>query len=76
MKKYFELSNKVYDALKWIALTVIPTIVWALGVLLPLYGISAETTNVVTVTLGVIGTVIGVLIGVSSISYNSQCYEE
>lgn len=64
------LPDKVYNVLKWIALTAIPTFVWALGILLPLYGVSAETANVVIVTVGVVGSVIGALIGVSTISYN------
>lgn len=65
-----KLSDKVYQALKWIALTLIPTLTWALNLLLPLWGVSDDTTKVVVTTIAVLGTVIGALIGVSTINYN------
>ena len=70
------LNNKAYDALKWISITLMPTLVWALGILLPIYGVSDGITNAVIVTIGVVGTVIGALIGVSTISYNNKKKED
>lgn len=58
------IPNKVYDVLKWVSIIFLPTIAWALGELLPDYGIDPY---VYVHFLDVMGMVIGALIGASQI---------
>ena len=59
------LPDKVYQALKWLGVLLIPALSWALGELLPDYGIDPYR---VTHFLDVVGTLIGMLIGASHVS--------
>lgn len=63
------LSDKVYKFLKWFALIAIPACVTFLNFVLPLWGVSAEVTNIVSGTVSALGILIGTLIGVSSRYY-------
>lgn len=66
----FELNNKVYDVLKWMALIALP----ALSVL---YNVLAGVwdwpfANEVSVTINAVIAFIGTLIGISTGAYNKQ----
>lgn len=65
-----KFSNKTYDTLKWIILTVAPalmTLVSALGVL---YG--WRQTELTVAVIGAITTFLGTITGVSSVKYNQS----
>lgn len=65
-----KFSNKTYDTLKWVILTVAPalmTLVSALGVL---YG--WQNTELTVAVIGAITTFLGTITGVSSVKYNQS----
>lgn len=65
-----KFSNKTYDTLKWVILTVAPalmTLVSALGVL---YG--WRQTELTVAVIGAITTFLGTITGVSSVKYNQN----
>ena len=64
-----KISNKLYDVLKWIALICIPAIVTFLSVVLGVLDVDPKTVNVVVTIISAMGTLIGTLIGVSSVNY-------
>ena len=65
-----KLSNKVYDLLKWIAVVAIDAIATAFAVIAQAWGADMEIVTPVVVTLTAIGTLVGALIGVSTVNYN------
>lgn len=65
-----KFSNKTYDTLKWVILTVAPalmTLVSALGVL---YG--WQNTELTVAVIGAVTTFLGAITGVSSVKYNQS----
>ena len=64
-----KLPNGVYDVLKWIACICIPALVTFLGVVLGVLEVNPKTVNIIVTILGALGTLIGALIGVSTIEY-------
>lgn len=64
------MSNKVYDLLKWLVSIALPAIITLYATLSQVWGWS--NTDKVIMTLGSIGTFIGVLIGLSSKQYNKE----
>lgn len=58
------LPDKVYDVLKWVAVVFLPVIGWAVGELLPDFGVDPY---IYVHVIDVIGMVIGALIGASQI---------
>nr|DAT15991.1 MAG TPA: holin [Caudoviricetes sp.] len=65
-----KFSNKTYDTLKWVILTVAPalmTLVSALGVL---YG--WQNTELTVAVIGAVTTFLGAITGVSSVKYNQN----
>lgn len=67
-----KISNKMYDALKWIVIILIPALCVFLGVVLPIFGVSAELTKNIITILTALATFIGALIGISTKSYNKE----
>lgn len=65
-----KLSNKVYDVLKWIALIALPALQVALVTLGKIWNLPAMVPTAATV--GVLATLIGVCIGVSTFSYKTD----
>jgi len=65
------ISNKLYDALKFTCLTIIPALIVFLNVILPACGVSADTTKTIMAVLGALSTFIGTLIGISSTNYSA-----
>ena len=65
-----KLSGSVYEVLKWIGLVCLPAFAW-------FYGAMAETWGLpygdqIVTTLNAVGTLIGILIGVSTYNYRKD----
>lgn len=65
-----KLPNKIYDILKWICLIACPAVIAFLTTIFTLYQI--PNVEVVTGTIAAVATLIGALIGISSISYGKD----
>lgn len=61
------LPDSVYDILKWIGLIAMPAVAWFIGQIAPAWG--WQNVDAIVTTLNAAGTLLGVLIGVSSIDY-------
>lgn len=61
------LKNEIYDVLKWIGLVAIPAIAYFVGEVGTDIGI--QNAGVVVKVLNAFGTLLGMLIGVSSYNY-------
>lgn len=67
------LNDKVYNVLKWVALICLPAVGTFVGCVLPLWNIcDGETVTAVVTTISAVGTLIGALIGVSTVKYNKE----
>ena len=64
------MSNKVYDALKWIAMYLLPALGTLYFALSGIWGLPYGEQIVGTVTA--IDTFLGVILGVSSYNYNKK----
>lgn len=62
------MSNRTYDIMKWVGLIALPGIAWFIGQVGPLWGM--PKVDAVVTTLNAAGTLIGILIGVSTVNYN------
>ena len=67
-----KFPDKVYLTLKWIALICIPAVSTFLSVVLGVVEVSPKTINVVVTIISAVGTLIGALIGVSTVNYNKD----
>ena len=65
-----KLPNKVYDALKWIALLLLPALGTLYGTLSGIWGLPYGKE--IVSTLSAIALFIGAIIGVSTVSYNKE----
>lgn len=63
--KYW-LPDTVYQALKWVGLAALPTLSWGYQALASVWG--WPYSNEVSMSVGIVGTLIAALIGASSIS--------
>lgn len=61
------MSNKVYDILKWIVITVLPALLTCFGVISTALNLE-YTQTVITIGTAVI-TCLGTIVGVSSVNY-------
>lgn len=66
------MNNRLYDILKWICITALPATTVFLNVVLPIAGVPATTTQTVVTIIGATATLIGTLIGISSVNYNKK----
>lgn len=64
------MSNKLYDALKWIALILLPAVGTLYFALAGIWGFPYAEQVVGTVTA--VDTFLGVIIGISSSQYNKR----
>ena len=64
------MSNRVYDIMKWVGLIALPGIAWFIGQVGPLWGM--PKVDAVVTTLNAVGTLLGILIGVSTMNYNKR----
>lgn len=69
-----KISNKVYDILKWIALVVLPAIATFYFAIASIWSLPYAEQVVGTITA--IDTLLGALIGVSSVNYNKERDDE
>ena len=74
-----KFSNKLYDALKWIALIVLPALATFVKMLFPVWNF--PYSDQIAATIGAIDFLLGALIGLSTVKYqqaiaadNEQCY--
>lgn len=68
-----KMNNKVYDVLKWIALILLPAIATLYFALSGIWGFPYGEEIVGTITA--IDTFLGVILGISSNTYNKSNYE-
>ena len=66
------LSDKVYNVLKWIVLVVIPALTTAYVGLAAIWGSPFLYPDKVAKTSAVVCTLLGALLGISTISYNKE----
>ncbi len=71
-----KLPNRVYDILKYIVLIFLPAILTFLATILPLLGVSVDLTQTIVQVGMALDTLIGALIGISTISYNREIAEK
>jgi hypothetical protein len=64
------IPNKVYDVLKWVGLIAFPGMAWFVGQVGPVWGM--PRVDAVVTTLNCAGTLLGILIGVSTLNYNKK----
>nr|DAH90191.1 MAG TPA: holin [Caudoviricetes sp.] len=69
-----KISNKTYDIVKWIVLTVLPALSALVGVLGKAYG--WESTDLAVITLNAVTVFFGAITGYSSYHYGKQEGEE
>ncbi len=62
-----KLPNKIYDALKWIALIFLPATAVLYGALAPVWGWAYPDEIVYTITA--VDTFLGALLGISNMNY-------
>ena len=65
-----KMTNKVYDALKWIAMYLLPALGTLYFALSGIWGLPYGEEIVGTVTA--IDTCLGVVLGISSVKYNKE----
>lgn len=65
-----KIPDKVYDVLKWIALIVMPALATFYSIVGKVWG--WPYIGEVTTTITALGTLIGALIGLSTLSYNKD----
>nr|WP_285005185.1 phage holin [Lactococcus formosensis] len=63
-----KMTNKTYNAIKWIVLTVLPALSALVGVLGKAYG--WEGTDLAVITLNAVTVFLGAITGYSAVSYN------
>jgi len=63
-----KMSNKTYDALKWIAMVFLPALTTFAGVILNSFNVPG-TETILTIMIA-LDTFLGSLLGISSINYN------
>ena len=74
MMKKKSLRNKVYDVLKWLSILVFPALATFIGVVFRVWDI--PYVDQIVTTINALGTFIGAIIGLSTISYNKEQKEE
>lgn len=68
-----KLPNKVYDVLKWIVMVVIPALTTAYVGLSAVWG--WNYAEPIAKTSAIVCTLLGALLGISTISYNKELPE-
>lgn len=69
-----KLPDKLYDILKWACIIASPAIIAFLTTIFTLYKIPG--VEVVTGTIAAVATLIGALIGISSVNYSKKGKED
>jgi hypothetical protein len=70
MKEGEKMSNKTYNILKWIAITVLPALAAFVGTI----GTATnwELTSITVTVITALDTFLGTIIGVSSVNYQKE----
>ena len=66
-----KLNNKVYDALKWIVMIVLPALSAFYVALAPVWGWSYAEQ--VAMTISAVTALLGALLGISTAQYRKSC---
>ena len=64
------MNNKVYDALKWVALIVLPALAILYGDLSDIWGLPFG--GQISATITAVDFFLGVVLGISNIAYNKK----
>lgn len=67
-----KLPDNVYNWLKWIALIALPMVATFLSIVLGALNVDSDTIKVITTIMTATATLIGGLIGVSTMQYNKE----
>ena len=62
------ISNKTYDILKWVLITVIPALILLITTLGTIYNFE-DISNIICLTISAIATFISSILGISSSNY-------
>jgi len=65
--RWKNLSNKVYDALKWVTLVFLPAVTTLIGVTLKCFNVAC--TDIVLTIMTAVTTFMGTILGVSNMKY-------
>lgn len=65
-----KMNNKVYDALKWVALIVLPALAILYGDLADIWGLPFG--GQISATITAVDFFLGVVLGISNIAYNKK----
>lgn len=67
------LNDKAYQILKWVAIVLLPSLTTFVAVILKVWKIVDDSTiNAIVTSMTALSTLIGGLIGVSTINYNAK----
>ena len=64
-----KIPDKLYNILKWVCLIALPAVNVFLLAVLPVLGVEKQTIAAVVTIISAVGTLIGALIGVSTVNY-------
>lgn len=64
-----KIPDKLYNILKWVCLIALPAVNVFLLAVLPVLGVEKQTITAVVTIISAVGTLIGALIGVSTVNY-------
>lgn len=68
------MTNKTYNVIKWVVLTVLPALSALVGVLGKAYG--WDGTDLAVITLNAVTVFLGAITGYSAVTYNKQQRED
>ncbi len=68
------MTNKTYNVIKWVVLTVLPALSVLVGVLGKAYG--WDGTDLAVITLNAVTVFLGAITGYSAVTYNKQQRED
>lgn len=69
MKKLTQMSNKLYDVLKYALMIFVPALITFIGTLGTIYGFDTE---VAILTISAVATFVGALTGLSNMNYKKN----
>lgn len=67
-----KLSNRLYDALKYVCTIALPAIAVFLGIVLPVFGVADNVVGIILTVISATAGLIGSLIGISNAAYKKD----
>lgn len=64
-----KIPDKLYNILKWVCLIALPAVNVFLFAVLPVLGVEKQTVTAIVTIISAVGTLIGSLIGISTVNY-------